>query len=191
MRTFQALKTITVIGTLTFNMPAAAALVTFDFEFDNIPNGSMALPTVGTGSMTFDDPGNGSFDFFSLTNIDLSFTFGADSWGNADIATTAGTLVNLSGASGSRDLVFSGVGNGPLFGSIDLINGSNPGGTVLTFGPTGFEGQYHTLPPNDFYGDYVATERTETVPTPATLGLLLLGLFGLPIGRRMRNSANS
>ena len=167
------LSALALAGALTLAaLPAAAALVTFDFEFDNNPNGSVEPPIVGTGFLTFDDPGDGTFDFFSLKNVDLGFTFGADTWGLADLETSTGTLVEISTTLDARSLVFTGTGD--TGGSIDF---ANP--TSLSFGPTGFEGQYAT---DNFFGDYAASAVAEA-PLPATLLLLAVGLAGLRLSR--------
>lgn len=171
------LSALALAGALTLAaLPAAAAPFTFNFEFDNNPNGSVEPPIVGTGFLTFDDLGDGTFDFFSLTNVDLGFTFGADTWGLANLDTSAGTLVEISTTLDARSLVFTGNGNGTFGGSIDFRNLANPTQTSLSFGPTGFEGRYVT---SDFDGDYAASQ----VPLPATLLLFAVGLAGLRLSR--------
>jgi len=126
-----------------------------------------------------------------LTNVSLSFIFGADTWGVGNITTTSGTLVDLSGITGSRNLIFTGFGNGPISGSLALFNATNAVETELSFGITPLAGTYRTAPFTGFLGDYTATERASAVPVPATLGLLLIGLLGLPLSRQMRKKGES
>jgi len=65
--------------------------------------------------------------------VSLSFDLGGTVFGLADITTTAGALVFLSGIGVDRSLVFTGVGDGFDSGSLDFKNGA----TDLSFGPTG------------------------------------------------------
>jgi hypothetical protein len=176
------LSALALAGALTLAaLPAAAAPFTFNFEFDNTDTGSVEPPIVGTGFLTFDDPGDGTFDFFSLTNVDLGFTFGADTWGLANLDTSAGTLVEISTTLDARSLVFTGNGNGPYLGSIDFQNPANPIYTVLTFGPSSAVGRY-ALGNFVLFGDYAASAVAQT-PLPATLLLFAVGLAGLRLSR--------
>jgi hypothetical protein len=175
------LSALALAGALTLAaLPAAAAPFTFNFEFDNTPNGSVEPPIVGTGFLTFDDLGDGTFDFFSLTNVDLGFTFGADTWGLANLDTSAGTLVEISTTLDARSLVFTGIGNGLEGGSIDFLIDANPTDKVLTFGPSSAVGLYRVV--GSLFGDYAASAVAQT-PLPATLLLFAVGLAGLRLSR--------
>ncbi len=171
-----------------FSVVAGVALpanaITFDFRFDDTNDGTVTSPIVGTGSFSFDDPGNGTFDFFSLSNRDLFFEIGNDTWDDTDIETTSGTEVEISGTSGNRTLVLTGNGNGPSNGSLDLVDNTNSNNIALSFGPTGFEGKYSVdnglSTPS--ISDYEATQQPvpfEPVPFEAegAMGLVALGGF--------------
>lgn len=119
-----------VLAAVIYVAPAQA--VTFAFEFDNEPNNNVIDALVGTGSLSFDDPGVGTFDFFTLTNVSFTADFGVEQFSLSDILTTAGTTVILSGSVGSRTLLFGGVGNGPQGGSADFANGAS---AFLSFEP--------------------------------------------------------
>ena len=165
-----------LIGTAT-----SAQAITFDFTFDNTNEGArgpVTPPIVGTGTFSFDDPGGtGTFDFFSLTNRSLSFSFGSgNTFDDSDITTTSGTLVEITGTPGSRSLVFTGGGNGS-FGSLDLQDNANTTETELSFGPTSLEGLYRT---NNDLGNLGNYEAVEASSTPVPFGVNeSLGLVGL------------
>ncbi|MGF1503213.1 MAG: hypothetical protein ACFBSD_15505 [Paracoccaceae bacterium] len=165
-------------------LAAQAGAVTFDIVFDGDNIGDGVIDTiVGTGTISFDDPGGtGTFDFFSLANVSFSADFPGfeGPFTLADLDTTTGTEVILSGPVGSRDLVFSGSGDGFADGSIDFNNGAAEG---LSFGATGAEGFYQT---ETFFGDYQATEAGSgtVIPLPPTLPFLLAGLAGLGLAAR-------
>lgn len=164
---------------------APAQAVVFDFEFDSSPNTALDA-IVGTGSLSFDDPGIGTFDFFALTNVSFTADFGAEQFSLSDIVTTVGTTVILSGTPGSRTLVFSGVGNAPGGGSVDFLNGGND---VLSFqpnaSPLSLALYFMNGPSNEFFGNYLATEQA-VIPLPATLPLALAGIAGLGFLARRR-----
>ncbi len=159
-----------LIGTAT-----SAQAITFDFNFDAVPDETITPPIVGTGTFSFDDPGNGPFDFFSLTNRSLSFSFSGDTFDDGDIVTTAGTFVNITSTPGGRSLVFTGSGNGSFTGSLDFIDNTNVTETALSFGPTGFEGLYFTV---DNQGNFSLLGDYEAVVIPFGVSESL-GLVGV------------
>lgn len=159
-----------LIGTAT-----SAQAITFGFNFDAVSDGTITPPIVGTGTFSFDDPGNGTFDFFSLTNRSLSFSFSGDTFDDGDIVTTAGTFVNITSTPGGRSLVFTGSGNGSFTGSLDFIDNTNVTETALSFGPTGFEGLYFTV---DNQGNFSLLGDYEAVVIPFGVSESL-GLVGV------------
>lgn len=190
---FQNLARVVAVG-VVMAVSAPAGAVTFDVLFDDDGASDGVQPgdsVVGSGTISFDDPGGtGSFDFFALTGVSLFFEFDiGPSFTEADIETTTGTDVLLSGTPGNRDLVFSGSGDGPFLGSLDLINADGVG---LSFGPTDFEGLYQLRLAEQggeqegpsLFGDYQASESPSQIPLPGGLALLLGGLAGLGLAAR-------
>lgn len=174
------------------SVSAPVGAVTLDVLFDDVASDGVQPDNsvVGSGTLSFDDPGGtGSFDFFGLTGLSLFFEFDSGpSFTEADIVTTTDTDVLLSGAPGNRELVFSGIGNGGMAGSLDLINADGAG---LSFGPTEFEGLFQLgLVQQDgqqqefLLGDYQASESPSPIPLPGGLALLLSGLAGLGLVTR-------
>jgi len=153
--------------------PEAQAL-SFDFRFDNTPNGTVTPPVVGTGTFSFDgDPGVGDFALTSLTNYQFAFNFGGNLFGNADITTPlANVLVRIAGSPGARSLNFGGAGGGNFGGSLDFLNSSG-----LSFQPN-FGQLYFTT--TGGLGTYEAIEATDD-PTPIPTPALLPGLVGMGV----------
>lgn len=150
---------------------AQAAPVTFDFLF---------APDAGTGTMTFDDPGDGTHDFFGLTNVSALFDVGTLSFTLADLDTTSGALAIIETQGSTRTLVFSGSGDGPIGGSLDFSRDA----TALSFGPSGFEGLYYVLPGGDILRYSATAPAAAAIPLPAGLPLLATGLAVLGLLRR-------
>jgi hypothetical protein len=166
---------LATVATATLALPFKAEALTFNFEFDNTPDATVLPPIVGTGTFSFDgDPGNGDFALTSLANFDFSFTFGGNTFTNADITTPlANILVRISTIGSDRLVNFGGTGGGPFDGSIDFVNAS-----TLSFEPD-FGSLYFQ---DSFFGTYqgIAAASTPTVPEPATvLGLLSVAGVGL------------
>ncbi len=165
---------------------ASALPVTFGFAFDNVFN-SLPLepPMVGTGQVSFDDIGNGTFSLSSLTNLSMQFSIAGQSFSLADADTPLGQVLAVVTHYGTgRRLQFSnsqGFGSGPHLGSIDFTNDN---GAFLTFQPPGYG------PSLDLYlmsgagttvdGSYLATTG---VPLPGTLALVATALLPLLRGR--------
>lgn len=156
------------LAAATIALPCKANALTFNFQFDNTPNGTVTPPIVGTGTFNFDgDPGDGTFALTSLPNYNFSFTFGASTFTNANIATpVANVLVGISTVGSDRFVNFGGATGGPFNGSIDF---TGPGS--LSFQPN-FGSLYFA---GSFFGTYqgIAAADTPAVPEPATVfGLL-------------------
>ncbi|MFM2063825.1 MAG: hypothetical protein RLZZ507_3496 [Cyanobacteriota bacterium] len=171
-----------VAGMVVSGASPAQALV-FNFQFDNTDDGTVTPPIVGTGTFVFDgDPGNGTFALTSLTNFDFSFTFGANTFTNANIATpVANVLVAITTAGSDRFVRFGGGGGGPLGGSIDFNNAGN----FLTFQPN-FGTLYGTT---SNFGSFSGTASAAAVPfdTPAGQAMATFGsLFVLGLMRQAK-----
>jgi hypothetical protein len=171
---------LATVATATLALPFKAEALTFNFEFDNTPDATVLPPIVGTGTFSFDgDPGNGDFGLTSLANFDFSFTFGGNTFTNADITTPlANILVRISTSGSDRFVNFGGTRGGSFGGSIDFVNAS-----TLSFEPD-FGSLYFQV---SFFGTYqgIAAASTPTVPEPATvLGLLSVAGVGLLCKRR-------
>jgi hypothetical protein len=167
---------LATVATATLALPFKAEALTFNFEFDNTDDVTVTPPLVGTGTFSFDgDPGNGDFALTSLANFDFSFTFGGNTFTNADITTPlANILVRISTSGSDRFVNFGGTRGGSFGGSIDFVNASSSLSFQPDFGLRYFSGS--------FRGNYqgVAAASTTTVPEPATvLGLLSVAGVGL------------
>jgi PEP-CTERM motif len=167
----------------------------FNFQFDNSgggPDGTITPPIVGTGTLTLaSDPGNGTFSLASLTGFGMSFTFGGDTFTQADIKSDNSlTEVVIANDGNQRRVYFTDPGNGaqgPFGGSLDLVNAA---GSDLSFEPSYVGG--HNLYFEDgatanLFGNYLGlTAPTTTVPEPASLTLSGLVVAGLAL-RTLRN----
>mgnify|MGYP003382482890 FL=1 len=173
---------------------ANAAPITFGFTFDRIFNGiPLELPFIGTGQVSFDDVGNGTFALTALSNLSMQFAVLGETFTLADAATPLGqVLAVVSDYGPGRRFQFSnsnGFGTGPFFGSIDLTKAN---GAYLTFQPPGFGPglDLHQIvtPGRADLGSYLATSG---VPVPGTLAILALGLALLALVRGGRFSRNA
>ncbi|MBD2566895.1 PEP-CTERM sorting domain-containing protein [Anabaena lutea] len=153
--------------------PLKSQALTFDFTFDNSPNGTVTAPIVGSGTFSFDgDLGDGTFALTSLTNYNFSFDFGVNSFTNANIVTpVANVLVKIATIGSDRFVNFGGSGGGPFGGSLDFLNPS-----PLSFQPN-FGPLYFTAAG---FGTYQGVARADvtSVPEPGSV----LGLLGLSLG---------
>jgi MYXO-CTERM domain-containing protein len=168
---------------LAFASVAPASAAVFNFAFDSSPDSTVTAPLVGSGTFSFDGTATaGTVALTSLTNYAFSFTFGSNTFTNADIQTPVAN-VQVQFTTQGTDLVvnFGGSRGGPFGGSLDFTNG----GAFLTFQPN-FGGLYGS---GNFFGNYAgvaAAEPSTGVPTPMALGLFGLGLAGLAVVRRRR-----
>jgi hypothetical protein len=155
-------------------IPEAKAL-SFTFGFDNTSDGTVTPPFVGSGTFSFDgDPGDGQFALTSLTNYSFNFSFGADTFTNANITTPIADIIVAIATNGSDRIVnFGGSGGGPNGGSIDFENLSNTSQSFLSFQPN-FGSLYFT---SSYFGTYAGVVTPDAVPFEFSpgLGMVLLG----------------
>lgn len=174
-------------------VPAGAALAasaSFDFTFRD--GGTDTI--VGTGSMSFDDPGDGSGDLADLQNVTASFVFGETSFDLGDSSSqdfTADTY-EISTNQGVRTLLIDAFFDRPVMTVLSTGGIATTGrvtlemsfGLAFTFTEQNRVGQEIVA----FDGDYLATAVADTgpsvIPLPATLPLLAAGLGGLVLLRR-------
>jgi hypothetical protein len=165
----------------------------FVFQFDAFPDGLISPPLAGTGTFSFaNDPGDGTHLLASLGAFSMSFTFGADTFTDADIASPLSEVLAILSTTGpDRRLQFSNthaLGSGPFGGSLDLINGS---GDNLSFEPPGFGAGLilysESNQPLQFpSGDYLALQAPAAIPEPASWALMGTGIAWLVIFARTR-----
>ena len=175
---FTVLTSSVVAVTVLSATPLKSQALTFDFSFDNSPNGTVTDPIVGTGTFSFDgDPGNGTFALASLANYNFSFNFNNGlSFTNTDISTpVADVLVRIATNGTDRVVNFGGSRTGPFTGSIDFTNAS---------GGLSFEPDFGTLYFNTGgnFGTYqgIISQNPTPVPEPTSmLGLLAASLVGV------------
>ena len=169
---------------------APANALSFDFLFDNSPDGTVTPPIVGTGTFSFDgDPGLGDFSLTSLPNFNFAFNVDNFTFTNADIATPLdNVLVRISQIGSELSVGFGGSGGGPNNGSIDF----NSSSAILTFQPN--FGSLYGSSSSDFssflFGTYqgIVAERTSSVPGPLPfLGVGAAFGFSRKIRRRIRS----
>ncbi|QSJ15561.1 PEP-CTERM sorting domain-containing protein [Nostoc sp. UHCC 0702] len=170
---FTVLTSSIVAVTVIAVSPHKSQALTFDFQFDNTPDGTVTPPFVGTGTFSFDgDPGNGTFALTSLPNFNFSFNVNGNSFTNTDILTPVANILAKIETNGSDRFVnFGGSGGGFFGGSIDFRNAN-----FLTFQPN-FGSLYGTTGGFGTYQGIVPKDVTP-VPEPASI----LGLLGLSLG---------
>lgn len=171
----------------------ANASTTFDFEFDDQglveDDGPLVGDIVGRGQ--FISPYNltaGTYQLSNLTGFKVNFSFI-----NGEVFTTADITTPLTGVairitdvgSGLQRLFFTegigpGVIGGSKGGSIDLQNGAS----FLSFEPS-FAGGNFLYIAGDLDGRYIALSTA--IPEPASITLLLLGISGIFLSRRIIN----
>jgi len=163
--------------------PAQADAV-FSFGFDAIADGTLSAPLVGTGTFSFaTDPGDGTFALTSLGAFSMSFTFGGNTYTDADITTPLGeVLVVLATGGPDRTLKFSntnGFGSGTFGGSLDFVNAV---GDLSLSPPSAGLGLYFEENGQFFFGDYLGVQ----VPEPSMAVLMAVGIAGLALWVRSR-----
>lgn len=195
MKTLNSLGLLCAAGlaATAFGHAAPAHALSFDFQFDNTPDGTVTPPIVGTGTFSFDgDPGLGDFALTSLPNYNFEFNFGSSSFTNADIATPlANVLVRISLIGSDLSVGFGGSRGGPNAGSIDF----NKAGEILSFQPD-FGSLYFGIVSTQetrLLGNYQAIATSEPTSSAVPGPLPLLGVaaaFGCSrkIRRRIKSS---
>jgi PEP-CTERM motif len=169
---------------------AASASEVFDFQFDNqgtgTVDGTIVPPLTGTGTFTFaNNVGLGIFALSALGVFQMDFTFGADSYTEANIATPLSEVaVRIIQDGANQRLEFTENGSpadgGPAHGALDLENG-----TLLSFEPSFFGGNYLYAEGPVNLGSYLALART-SAPEPLTLSVFGVGLVGAAAMRRRK-----
>ena len=154
---------------------ALAASAAFDFTFRE----GVSDDIVGTGSMVFDDPGDGAGKLVDLQNVTASFVFGDvsltwDDWDN-DPDSSYEILTNL----GVRSLLLSAFFGDTISTGLDMTFGLSFLFNQRSFGGPEFR---------SFDGGYLASAASDSgpsvIPLPATLPLLVAGLGALALMRR-------
>jgi MYXO-CTERM domain-containing protein len=141
-------------------------------------------PLVGSGTFSFDGTATaGTVALTSLTNYAFSFTFGGNTFTNADITTpVANVLVQFTTQGTDLVVLFGGSRGGSFNGSLDFNNA----GGGLSFEPNFGTLYFNTATGVGTFAGVATAEPSTGVPTPMALGLFGLGLAGLAVVRRRR-----
>lgn len=166
-----------------------AQTVTFDIQyddsFDDGAGGDTLGNIIGSGTITFDDPGNGDFAFNSITGLNLSINLVGEPFDETDIVFADILLsgIRITDITTHRRLQFIGTGGGTSGGSLDFRNGNN---VVLTHEPTGFTGFFNLWGGDAGSGNYLAlAPSSNVVPEPGAVAMLAgLGVVGATFAYR-------
>ncbi|MEM7311558.1 MAG: PEP-CTERM sorting domain-containing protein [Planctomycetota bacterium] len=172
-----AVSTLVGLVLLASSLPAA----TYEFDFDNVDDGVVSAPFVGTGFISFDqDLPDGTHAYSKLTNVSIGLAFGDDVFKEIDIVTPLDEILVVISNHGNN-LNFSNsneFGTGDFNGAVDFVNLDNQSSLALSTEPPGTGGnldRYGTIDEYgypQFFGNYGAT----LVPEPASEILLLMSL---------------
>lgn len=182
-------KLIRILAAAALLAPVSAVAVPITVDFTVTANsftqgGSTynghGLGTVGTGSFTFDDAaGDYYYGAAGLAATDLSFSWMGVSF---DELTARIFLLDFSSAG---SLLSWGIGAAPC--ALTCITSPGPNDFfAYSFGGIGGAAVHAQNAPGFAFGSLQWTSKRSSVPEPATLGLLGLGLLGAAAARRRR-----